>query len=84
MPFLRMKVKLKKEIVTMGVPETDPTQLSGQRVDAKDWNALISDPDVLLVDTRNEYEYSIGTFKQAVSPETQTIQRIPGLCKTTT
>ena len=81
MPFLRMKVKLKKEIVTMGVPETDPTQLSGQRVDAKDWNALISDPDVLLVDTRNEYEYSIGTFKQAVSPETQTFREFPAYVK---
>lgn len=77
MPFLRMKVKLKKEIVTMGVPETDPTQLNGQRIDAKDWNALISDPDVLLVDTRNEYEYSIGTFKHAISPETQSFREFP-------
>lgn len=77
MPFLRMKVKLKKEIVTMGVPETDPTQLNGQRIDAQDWNALIADPDVLLVDTRNEYEYSIGTFKHAVSPETQSFREFP-------
>ncbi len=80
-PFLRMKVKLKKEIVTMGVPETDPTQLNGQRIDAKDWNALISDPDVLLVDTRNEYEYSIGTFKHAISPETQTFREFPAYVK---
>ncbi|MEE9411433.1 MAG: rhodanese-related sulfurtransferase [Methylococcales bacterium] len=81
MPFLRMKVKLKKEIVTMGIPETDPTQLSGQLIDAKDWNALISDPDVLLVDTRNDYEYSIGTFKDAVSPETQTFREFPAYAK---
>ncbi|MEE9425618.1 MAG: rhodanese-related sulfurtransferase [Methylococcales bacterium] len=81
MPFLRMKVKLKKEIVTMGVPETDPAQLNGQRIDAKDWNALISDPDVLLVDTRNEYEYSIGTFKHAISPETQTFREFPAYVK---
>ena len=81
MPFLRMKVKLKKEIVTMGVPETDPTQMSGQRIDAKDWNVLISDPDVLLVDTRNDYEYSIGTFKHAVSPETKTFREFPAYAK---
>jgi UPF0176 protein len=77
MPFLRMKVKLKKEIVTMGVPETDPAQLNGQRIDAKDWNALISDPEVLLVDTRNQYEYGIGSFKHAISPETETFREFP-------
>ncbi|HFD11533.1 MAG TPA: rhodanese-related sulfurtransferase [Crenotrichaceae bacterium] len=81
MPFLRMKVKLKKEIVTMGIPETDPTELNGQRVDAKDWNTLISDPEVLLIDTRNEYEYGIGTFKNAVSPETQTFREFPAYVK---
>lgn len=77
MPFLRMKVKLKKEIVTMGVPETDPTQINGKRVDPKDWNALISDPDVLLIDTRNTYECQIGTFKNAISPETETFREFP-------
>lgn len=77
MPFLRMKVKLKKEIVTMGVPETDPTQLNGKRIDPKDWNALISDPEVLLIDTRNTYECQIGTFKNAISPETETFREFP-------
>ncbi len=67
-PFLRMKVKLKKEIVTMGVPEIDPSQHAGIYVRPEDWNALISDPDVLLVDTRNEYEVKVGTFAGAVNP----------------
>jgi len=81
MPFLRMKVKLKKEIVSMGVPETDPTELCGQRIDAENWNELISDPDVLLIDTRNDYEYGIGTFKCAISPETQTFREFPAFVK---
>ena len=67
-PFLRMKVKLKKEIVTMGVPEIDPSKYAGTYVKPQDWNALISDPDVLLVDTRNEYEVSVGTFEGAINP----------------
>ena len=67
-PFLRMKVKLKKEIVTMGVPEIDPSKYAGTYVKPQDWNALISDPEVLLVDTRNEYEVSVGTFAGAVNP----------------
>lgn len=81
MPFLRMKVKLKKEIVTMGVPETDPACLSGQRVNAEDWNALISDPDVLLIDTRNDYECSIGSFQGSVSPKTKTFREFPDYAK---
>ncbi len=81
MPFLRTKVKLKKEIVTMGVPGTDPTTLNGQRVDPKDWNALISDPDVVLIDTRNDYEIGIGTFKNAISPETETFREFPDYVK---
>lgn len=80
-PFLRMKVKLKREIVTMGVPETDPTKICGQRIDTKDWNNLISDPKILLIDTRNEYEYGIGTFKGAISPETQTFREFPAYVK---
>lgn len=81
MPFYRTKVKLKKEIVTMGVPGTDPTELNGQRVDPEDWNELISDPDVLLIDTRNEYEIGIGTFKNAISPETETFREFPDFVK---
>ena len=80
-PFYRMKVKLKKEIVTMGVPGTDPEALNGIRVDPRDWNDLISDPEVLLIDTRNQYEYGIGTFKHAVSPETRTFREFPAYVK---
>jgi UPF0176 protein len=77
MPFYRMKVRLKKEIVTMGVPNTDPNQLNGAKVDFKQWNELISDPDVLVIDTRNKYEYEIGTFKNAISPNTKTFREFP-------
>ena len=81
MPFYRTKVKLKKEIVTMGIPGTDPTELNGQRVDPKDWNDLISDPDVTLIDTRNDYEIGIGTFKNSISPETETFREFPEYVK---
>ena len=78
MPFHRMKVKLKKEIVTLGAPEADPDVCVGQYVDPKDWNALISDPGVLLLDTRNDYEYEVGTFRGAVNPDTKTFREFPG------
>ena len=68
-PFNRTKVKLKKEIVTMGVEGIDPKRVVGTYVDPKDWNRIISDPEVLLIDTRNDYEYQVGTFK---TPLTQT------------
>ncbi len=77
MPFYRMKVRLKKEIVTMGIPDTDPNQLNGAKIDYKEWNELISDPDVLVIDTRNEYECEIGTFKNAISPNTKTFREFP-------
>lgn len=77
MPFYRMKVKLKKEIVTMGVPDTDPANIVGTYLDAEEWNAMISDPDVVVIDTRNQYEVDIGTFKNAVSPETETFREFP-------
>lgn len=76
-PFPRTKVKLKKEIVTMGVEGIDPTLTVGTYVKPKDWNELISDPDVLLVDTRNNYEVEIGTFKHAVNPNTETFREFP-------
>lgn len=76
-PFYRMKVKLKKEIVTMGVPDTDPNHLVGTYLDAKAWNELIADPDVLVIDTRNEYEIEIGTFQNAISPNTKTFREFP-------
>jgi len=76
-PFYRMKVKLKKEIVTMGLPEVNPNKVVGTYVAPQDWNALISDPDVILLDTRNDYEVHIGTFKGAVDPKTTTFREFP-------
>ena len=76
-PFLRMKVRLKKEIVTLGVPGVSPTQMAGQYVKPQDWNALISDPGVLVVDTRNDYEVGIGTFKGAIDPCIKTFADLP-------
>lgn len=77
LPFYRMKVRLKKEIVTMGVEGVDPNDIVGTYVDPDDWNALISDPEVILIDTRNDYEVEIGTFKGAVNPDTQTFREFP-------
>ncbi|MDO1581903.1 oxygen-dependent tRNA uridine(34) hydroxylase TrhO [Rhizobium oryzicola] len=77
MPFLRMKVRLKKEIVTMGVEDIDPNRIVGTYVDPKDWNALISDPETILIDTRNDYETAIGIFKGAVDPKTKTFREFP-------
>lgn len=76
-PFYRTKVKLKKEIVTMGVEGIDPLQSVGRYVQPSDWNDLISDPEVLLIDTRNDYEVQIGTFKHAVNPKTTTFREFP-------
>ncbi|NNF80047.1 MAG: rhodanese-related sulfurtransferase [Rhizobiales bacterium] len=81
MPFLRMKVRLKKEIVTLGAPEADPTCQVGTYVEPKDWNDLISDPDVVLIDTRNAYEVEIGTFKGAVDPVTASFREFPEFVK---
>ncbi|SHG30942.1 UPF0176 protein [Marisediminitalea aggregata] len=80
-PFYRTKVKLKKEIVTMGVEGIDPRKTVGTYVKPKDWNALISDPDVLLIDTRNDYEIEIGTFEHAVNPNTKTFREFPEYVK---
>ena len=76
-PFYRMKVRLKKEIVTLGVNGIDPTETVGTYVNPQDWNALISDPDVVLIDTRNDYEVEIGTFKGAINPQTETFRDFP-------
>ena len=81
MPFYRSKVKLKKEIVTMGVENIDPKKVVGTYVKPKDWNALISNPDVILIDTRNDYEVKIGGFKHAVNPETETFREFPQYVK---
>ena len=77
MPFRRSRVRLKKEIVTMGVCGIDPNDSVGTYVDPKDWNDFISDPDVVLIDTRNDYEVAIGTFKGAVNPDTHTFREFP-------
>lgn len=80
-PFYRTKVKLKKEIVTMGVEGIDPNLKVGTYVKPEDWNELISDPETLLVDTRNDYEYQIGTFEKAVNPDTETFREFPEYVK---
>lgn len=80
-PFYRTRVKLKKEIVTMGIESIDPTHIVGTYVKPQDWNALISDPDVLLLDTRNDYEVAIGTFKNAVNPDTTVFREFPQYIK---
>ena len=77
-PFYRMKVKLKREIVTMGVEGIDPRAAVGTYVEPKDWNALIADPTVVLVDTRNDYEVELGTFRGAINPETRSFREFPG------
>jgi UPF0176 protein len=76
-PFHRTKVKLKKEIVTMGVKGIDPLKSAGTYVKPTDWNKLISDPNVLLIDTRNDYEIEIGTFKNALNPNTDSFREFP-------
>ena len=76
-PFYRMKVRLKREIVTMGVPGIDPTLVVGTYVKPQDWNALIGDPDVVVIDTRNNYEVGIGTFAGAVNPDIQSFAMLP-------
>lgn len=77
MPFHRMKVRIKREIVTMGEPDIDPLNDAGHYVDPQDWNALISAPDVIVIDTRNDYEVAVGTFANAINPETLTFGEFP-------
>ncbi|OYY70779.1 MAG: hypothetical protein B7Y44_02690 [Sphingomonadales bacterium 28-55-16] len=77
MPFYRMKVRLKKEIVTLGVDGIDPKREVGTYVQPEDWNALIADPDTVLIDTRNDYEVAIGTFEGAVDPRTKSFSEFP-------
>lgn len=80
-PFYRLKVRLKKEIVTLGVPGVDPTQKVGTYVEPEEWNALISDPGVILIDTRNDYEVGIGTFQGAINPQTKSFREFPDYVK---
>ncbi len=76
-PFRRLKVRIKKEIVTIGDPSVDPVASVGTYVDARDWNALIADPDVLLIDTRNAFEVAVGTFDGAIDPGTRAFGEFP-------
>lgn len=76
-PFLRTKIRLKKEIVTLGIPGVSPVKTVGTYVEPKDWNALIEQDDVVVIDCRNDYEYEIGTFKGAVNPKTETFREFP-------
>jgi UPF0176 protein len=82
-PFLRTKVKLKKEIVTMGVEGIDPTRTVGTYLSPQEWNEIIADPDTVLIDTRNDYEVEVGTFKGAINPETRTFREFPEYVKQT-
>ncbi len=77
MPFHRMKVRLKQEIVTMGVADVDPLTDAGAYVEPRDWNALISDPDTVVIDTRNDYEVRLGTFAGAIDPNTPSFRDFP-------
>jgi UPF0176 protein len=77
MPFGRMKVKVKSEIVTMGIEGIDPRSDAGHYIEAKDWNALISDPDAIVIDTRNDFEVQAGTFENAVNPHTLSFRQFP-------
>ena len=76
-PFVRLKIKLKNEIVTIGDKTINPNEAVGEYVDPKDWNDLIQDKDTILIDTRNNYEYSIGTFKNSVNPNTVKFREFP-------
>ena len=77
MPFHRMKVRLKKEIVTMGVEDIDPLSDAGAYVEPEAWNALIADPDTVVIDTRNDYEVALGAFRNAVDPGTASFREFP-------
>lgn len=81
MPFNRSKVKLKREIVTMGVEDIDPRDSAGTYLKPREWDALISDPEVTVIDTRNDYEVSIGTFRNAINPGTTSFREFPDYVK---
>ena len=76
-PFYRLKIRLKREIVTMGVPGVDPNLLAGKYVKPAEWNQLLDDPNVVVVDVRNDYEVALGTFKGALNPNTKSFRELP-------
>ncbi len=77
MPFLRLKVRLKSEIVTMGIEDLNPVEDAGIYVAPEDWNELIAQDDVIVIDTRNDYEVAIGSFEGAINPQTETFRQFP-------
>jgi UPF0176 protein len=80
-PFLRLKIKIKKEIVTLGLPEVDPTKEVGTYLDAEEWNRVIQDPEVLLIDGRNDYEYALGHFQGTIDTGVKTFREFPAWAK---
>ena len=76
-PFIRLKIKLKDEIVTIGDKSIDPIKIVGEYVKPEDWNSLLQEDDILLIDTRNDYEYSIGTFRDSINPKTKKFRDFP-------
>ena len=76
-PFFRMKVKLKKEIITIGIPEVNPSKLVGKYLNVKKWNKLLNESDSMIIDTRNDYEVSIGTFKNSINPKIKSFRDFP-------
>ena len=80
-PFRRMRVRVKKEIVTLGRPDIRPDKVTGRHVGVDEWNVLISDPETLVIDTRNQYEYEVGTFRHAVDPETDSFRDFPAYAR---
>ncbi|MEG4044410.1 oxygen-dependent tRNA uridine(34) hydroxylase TrhO [Microcoleus sp. Pol17_C1] len=76
-PFYRLKIRLKREIVTMGVPDINPRLMAGKYVKPEEWNKLLDDPDVVVVDVRNDFEVSMGTFEGAINPKTKSFSELP-------
>ncbi len=76
-PFRRIKVKIKSEIITMGIDHLQPSLTTGKHINPETWNEIIADPEVLVIDTRNKYEYKVGTFQNAISPETDSFREFP-------
>ena len=76
-PFYRLKISLKREIVTMGIPDINPSLMAGKYVKPDEWNKLLDDPDVVVVDVRNDYEVSMGTFGGAINPKTKSFSDLP-------
>jgi len=77
-PFYRLKIRLKREIVTMGIPDINPRLMAGKYVKPDEWNKLLDDPDVVVVDVRNDFEVSMGTFAGAINPKTKSFSELPG------